>query len=205
MKLYQTIAISLIALTLTGNAFAGGKHDGDHANENSTATKASTNTCTPEHEAMGHCKMEQAEGEGNHADGEEGHGDHAHMESAVGKPAEASEATKTVEVSLLDEMKFEFAELPDIQDGDIVKFVVTNKGKLAHEFSIGDEKEQEAHRKMMQQMPDMKHADGNTVTVQPGESKELTWQFSGANQQVVFACNVPGHFEAGMHHEIDIK
>ncbi len=190
MKLYQTIAISLIALTLTGNAFA----DGDHAHENSASAGVSTNTCTPEHEAMGHCKMEQADGVGHHA----------HMESAVGKPAEASEATKTVEVSLLDEMKFEFAELSDIQDGDIVKFTITNKGKLAHEFSIGDEQEQEAHRKMMQQMPDMKHEDGNTVTVQPGESKELTWQFSGPNQ-VVFACNVPGYFEAGMHHEVEIK
>ena len=203
MKL-PTIAISLLSLALAGNAFAGGNHDGGHEHDNSPTSGANASTCTPEHEAMGHCKMEQTEGTDQHAHQEDAHGDHTHMGSAVGQPAEATDATKTVEVSLLDSMKFEFAGLPDIQNGDIVKFVVTNQGKLTHEFSIGNAEEQDAHRKMMQQMPDMQHADGNTVTVQPGESKELAWQFSGPGE-VVFACNIPGHFEAGMHHEITVQ
>ncbi|MBU0656981.1 MAG: copper-binding protein [Gammaproteobacteria bacterium] len=202
----------MITMALAGYAFAGGDHEGQHAHDTNAAstqgqaTQGSTaaSTCTPEHEKMGHCKMDEAEDTGRHAHQDDGHGNHQHMESAVGKPAEAADATKTIEVSLLDSMEFEFAEQPDIQGGDIVKFVVINNGKLAHEFSIGNESEQDAHRKMMQQMPDMQHADGNTVTVQPGESKELAWQFTGPNK-VMFACNVPGHFEAGMHHETEVQ
>lgn len=56
----------------------------------------------------------------------------------------------------------------------------------------------------MRQMPDMVHQDGNTVTVKPGETKVLTWEFNG-EIDVIFACNVPGHFEAGMFKAVDIK
>ena len=206
MKLYQPIAISIITMALAGYAFAGGDHSGSHANEGSTntvptqgqATQGSPNasTCTPEHEKMGHCKMEQGEAHQDES--------HAHTESAVGKPAEIAAATKTINVNLLDSMQLEFVEQPDIKDGDIVKFVVTNKGKLAHEFSLGSASEQEAHREMMKQMPGMVHTDGNTITVQPGETQELAWQFTGKNQ-VVFACNIPGHFEAGMRQEVEVK
>jgi uncharacterized cupredoxin-like copper-binding protein len=101
-------------------------------------------------------------------------------------------------------MKIEFEEQPDIKDGDIVKFVITNQGKIPHEFSLGSAAEQETHREMMKQMPGMVHTDGNTITVQPGETQELAWQFTGKNQ-VVFACNIPGHFEGGMHHEVEVK
>ncbi|MDH3219117.1 MAG: hypothetical protein OEO19_06245 [Gammaproteobacteria bacterium] len=52
---------------------------------------------------------------------------------------------------------------------------------------------------MMQKMPDMKHNDPNTVSLAPGESTSLTWKFMGKDT-VVFACNIPGHFEAGMKH-----
>ena len=50
----------------------------------------------------------------------------------------------------------------------------------------------------------MVHHDGNTVTVKPGETKELTWKFKG-NSDVVFACNIPGHFEAGMFHKESVE
>ncbi|MGB5121546.1 MAG: copper-binding protein, partial [Vibrio fluvialis] len=35
------------------------------------------------------------------------------------------------------------------------------------------------------------------VTVQPGKAKQLMWHFQGDNH-VEFACNIPGHAEAGM-------
>jgi hypothetical protein len=35
------------------------------------------------------------------------------------------------------------------------------------------------------------------VTVNPGQIKELTWKFTGG-ADVLFACNIPGHFPAGM-------
>jgi len=91
-----------------------------------------------------------------------------------------------------------------IKKGDIIKFVVMNKGKIPHEFGIGSIEEQTAHRKMMQSMPGMKHEDGATVSVEPGKSKDLIWHFMGDATTVQFACNVPGHFEAGMHSEVKL-
>lgn len=136
----------------------------------------------------------------------DGHGDgHAmegHKMSAVGMPAEKGAApNKTITVHLMDTMKFNFSNLAGIEEGDIVKFIVMNKGKITHEFGIGSVEEQTAHRKMMQSMPNMKHEDGSTVSVAPGQSKELVWQFLG-DATAQFACNVPGHFEAGMHAEV---
>ena len=49
----------------------------------------------------------------------------------------------------------------------------------------------------MRNMPEMIHQDPNAVTVEPGETRELVWRFDG-EQPVVFACNIPGHAEAGM-------
>lgn len=128
-----------------------------------------------------------------------------HMEeSAVGKSGKGMMVAKTYQVSLLDTMRFEFDNQPDLKDGDVVKFVVTNKGKIPHEFSIGSAAEQAAHREMMKSMPGMKHESDNTVTVAPGATVPLFWQFTG-KQPVLFACNVPGHFEAGMKQDAVIQ
>lgn len=132
-----------------------------------------------------------------------GHGG-GHTASGVGMPAKAERAAKTINVELLDTMRFKFSEEVKIKNGDIVKFVVTNKGRLPHEFSIGNKQEQDAHRQMMRNMPNMHHKDGNAVSLKPGETKELTWQFTGSDD-IVFACNIPGHYEAGMHSKAMIQ
>jgi len=126
------------------------------------------------------------------------HGDeHEHEMSPVGMPAAESKAMKVIKVTADDTMRYKFEPTPDLEDGDVVKFVVTNNGKLSHEFSIGDDKEQSEHRAMMRRMPNMVHKDGNTITVAPGATESLTWQFKSGTE-VVFACNIPGHYEAGM-------
>jgi len=134
-------------------------------------------------------------------------GDHAHGHdsegSRVGYPSDEVDEVKIIHVVTKDTMRYEFSPKPEVEEGDVVKFVVTNEGLVNHEFSIGNKSEQELHRKMMRKMPNMIHEDGNTVTVKPGETKVLTWKFSG-NGGVVFACNIPGHFEAGMYHNMTI-
>ena len=132
-----------------------------------------------------------------HEDEEEAHTHNSPTKSSIGQAAEPANATKTLNVELLDIMKFSFSPAIDIESGDIVRFVVVNTGQVRHEFSIGNVEEQKAHAQMMQNMPDMVHEDGNTITVEPGETKEITWHFMGEDT-VVFACNIPGHFEAGM-------
>ncbi|MBL4679836.1 MAG: nuclear transport factor 2 family protein [Pseudomonadales bacterium] len=127
---------------------------------------------------------------------EHGHGAEAEP-SSVGVPADAAMANRTIYVNAKDTMRFEFTESLNIQPGEIITFVITNQGMISHEFSIGDSAEQKEHSIMMQKMPNMVHEDGNTVTIAPGQTKEITWEFS-ENAEVVFACNIPGHFEAGM-------
>ncbi|WP_312933939.1 cupredoxin domain-containing protein [Pseudomonas sp.] len=54
-----------------------------------------------------------------------------------------------------------------------------------------------AHAGMAHGDADHGHGGGNTVLVQPGQRAELTWTFS-ASAPIEFACNVPGHYQAGM-------
>jgi Cu/Ag efflux protein CusF len=49
----------------------------------------------------------------------------------------------------------------------------------------------------MRKFPEMEHADPNQVSVGPGKTGELVWQFAKEGT-FDFACLVPGHFEAGM-------
>lgn len=136
-------------------------------------------------------------------------GKHSHQhksqshESSVGKPALELKATRNVKVITSDNMKFSFPENFSLKNGEIVTFIVTNDGKIPHEFSIGDEKEQKAHRLMMSKNPTMVHSDGNTIKILPKETKRLTWQFKG-NGTVVFSCNIPGHYESGMFRKVKL-
>lgn len=152
---------------------------------------------------------------GTHGDGHHGHSaatghahgtmhkdDHGHAQggiaaSAVGAQGNPSQVTRIINVELLDSMRFAFSPKMQLKRGDVVRFVVRNTGAIRHEFSIGSAAEQEAHRAMMRKMPGMVHEDANSVTVEPGQTRELVWAFTGDNQ-VVFACNIPGHSEAGM-------
>ncbi|EKO3968297.1 copper-binding protein [Vibrio fluvialis] len=118
--------------------------------------------------------------------------------SDVGMSATGSKPTKVVHVLLSDDMKITFKKEVDIQPNDVVQFVIMNTGKIDHEFSIGSATEQLTHREMMRSMNGQHmHDSGSTVTVQPGKAKQLMWHFQGDNH-VEFACNIPGHAEAGM-------
>lgn len=131
---------------------------------------------------------------------------HAHgmTVSVTGEPGKASDVTKTIRLTTVDAMRFNFKDHPEITPGDVVRFIVTNEGRINHEFSIGNAEEQKAHQAMMRKMPDMVHEDGNSITIKPGETRELIWKFNG-EPNVVFACNIPGHAEAGMVHSLLVK
>ena len=121
-----------------------------------------------------------------------------------GEPGKAAEATRTVEVAADDRggMKYSM-DLRSIQQGETIRFVVTNKGEGPHEFTIGDTASQRAHARLMAKNPEMHHeGDPSVVVLQPGETKELVWKFSKPVQSdVVFACQMPGHYDAGMVHK----
>jgi uncharacterized cupredoxin-like copper-binding protein len=114
----------------------------------------------------------------------------------LGKPGDPLKVTRSVEVEMNDTMRFR----PDsiqVKRGETIRFVVRNAGKVKHEMVLGTIKELKEHAELMRKFPEMEHADPNQVSVDPGMTGELVWQFT-RDGSFDFACLVPGHFEAGM-------
>lgn len=131
------------------------------------------------------------------------HGDEKHGDSnGIGKPGKETKVSRTIEINTYDTMKFNPDKI-EVKKGETIKFVVINKDKLTHEFMLGELKELKEHAEMMRQMPNMKHAEKNAVTVEPGETKSLLWEFTNEGK-VDFACLLPGHSEAGMVGTINV-
>lgn len=127
---------------------------------------------------------------GNHAGG------HAHAEDAVGKPGKAANVNRTIQIDMSDAMRFAPADI-SVKQGETVRLVVKNSGTIKHELVLGTEKELKEHNEVMKKNPEMEHADDNMVTVAPGKTGEVIWQFTKAGK-INFACLQPGHYDAGM-------
>lgn len=125
---------------------------------------------------------------GNHAGG--------HDDAAIGKPGVSSKITRTVNVDMRDDMKFH-ANIFDVKQGETIRFVAKNSGKVKHEMVLGTAKDLKDHYEVMKKNPEMEHADANMVTVAPGKTGEIIWQFTKSGK-VDFACLQPGHYDAGM-------
>lgn len=124
-------------------------------------------------------------------------------EAAYGKPGDPAKVTRTVEVEMSDSMRYKPASI-DVKRGETIKFVVSNTGKLKHEFVLGQIKSLKKHAELMRKFPDMEHAEPNQLEVDPGQTGELVWQFTKPGK-FDFACLIPGHFEAGMKGKVAVK
>lgn len=127
---------------------------------------------------------------GNHKGG------HGNGDDAIGKPGVASKATRTVNIDMTDDMKFH-SSIIDVKQGETIKFVAKNSGQIKHEMVLGTEKDLKNHYEVMKKNPEMEHEDANMITVAPGKTGEIVWQFTKSGK-VDFACLQPGHFDAGM-------
>lgn len=140
-----------------------------------------------------------------------------------GQPAAAVKATRVVEV-VMGDMSFN-PKVLEIKAGETVRFVLINKGQLLHEFNLGNAAMHAEHQQEMLKMQQsgmltptamktmdhaamghgsmagmdhgMQHDDPNSVLVEPGKQADLAWTFSKSGS-LEFACNVPGHYQAGM-------
>jgi uncharacterized cupredoxin-like copper-binding protein len=126
-----------------------------------------------------------------------------HPEKPYGKPGDRAKASRTVEIAMSDEMRFTPASIT-ARKGETIRFVVNNPGKLKHEMVLGSIRELKKHAALMLKYPEMEHADPNQISVDPGKTGELIWQFTHAGT-VDFACLQPGHFEAGRRGKITVK
>lgn len=134
---------------------------------------------------------------GNHAGGHRhGHGHGAAEDSAIGVPGKADKVTRTVEVDMTDNMRFNPASIR-VKQGETIRFKVKNSGQLKHEFVLGTDKELKEHYQVMLKHPEMEHEEPNMITLAAGKTGEVVWHFTKAGK-VDFACLQPGHYDAGM-------
>ncbi|WP_420809760.1 cupredoxin domain-containing protein [Herbaspirillum robiniae] len=134
--------------------------------------------------------------------GAHSHGADAADASAIGRPGKAGQAARTVRVDMSDGMRFSPASV-QVRQGETIRFVVTNSGKLRHELVLGSADELKAHYAAMLKNPDMEHADANQITLDGGKRGELLWQFDQAGT-VQFGCLQPGHYDAGMKGSVTV-
>ena len=117
-------------------------------------------------------------------------------ETPFGRAADPKKAKRTIRVDMSDQMRFTPAELT-VRQGDVIRFVVTNKGKTMHEMVLGTMDELKQHAEMMRKHPGMEHDEPHMAHVSPGKTGEMGWQFTKAGE-FYYGCLIPGHFEAGM-------
>ena len=136
----------------------------------------------------------------------------------IGMKGNSSEVSRTINVKMYDNY-FEPKSIK-VKSGETIKFVVENKGELVHEYNIATKKMHLKHQPemmMMMQMGillptklDMKkmkeasktnhamsHSHSNSLLLEPNKKGEIIWKFS-TNEELEVACNVPGHYQAGM-------
>jgi uncharacterized cupredoxin-like copper-binding protein len=123
-------------------------------------------------------------------------------QTTYGIAGEPSKVTRTIKLSMGDNMRFSQDKI-SVKQGETIKFVVTNQGKILHEMVIGTLKELRDHAEMMRKMPDMQHNDPNMARVKPGTAGEIVWTFNKSGQ-FDFACLQPGHSEAGMLGKLNV-
>ena len=114
-----------------------------------------------------------------------------------------------------------------IKAGETIKFEVENVGELVHEFNIANKMMHMKHQPEMEKMFDneilfsdyidkekmkkmakmdksMGHSHSNSVLLEPKQKGDIIWKFDNA-VDVEVACNIPGHYQAGMIAEVNIK
>lgn len=129
---------------------------------------------------------------------------HRHEASpSFGEPGNAAQATRAIDVTMGDNMRFS-PERIQVAAGETIRFVVKNEGKLPHEMVLGNMQSLLEHAQEMRSMSNMPHAEPNMLGLQGGEKGELIWRFNQTGM-VDFACLIPGHYEAGMVGKINVS
>lgn len=123
-------------------------------------------------------------------------------EHAFGIQGDPTKVDRTITVDMTDRMKFGPADII-VQQGQTIRFVIKNKGKMLHEMVLGTMEELKEHGDMMKKFPGMEHDEPYMTHVRPGKKGQMVWQFTQAGE-FYYACLIPGHFEAGMVGKIKV-
>ena len=136
----------------------------------------------------------------------------------IGSKGNLSEVTRIIKVIMYDNY-YEPSSF-QIKAGETIKFEVKNAGKLVHEFNIANKMMHMKHQLEMEMMvaneilfadfidydqmkkmakidKSMGHSHNNSVLLEPNQKADIIWKFDNAIN-IEIACNVPGHYQAGM-------
>ena len=123
-------------------------------------------------------------------------------QQAWGIAGEAKDVKRTIQIAMSDDMRFNPSTIA-VKEGETVRFVVQNKGKVLHEMVIGTRQALDEHAALMQKFPTMEHDEPHMAHVAAGKKGDLVWKFNRAGD-FDFACLIPGHYQAGMIGKIKV-
>jgi len=143
----------------------------------------------------------------------------------IGSKGNENEVSRVIKVIMYD--NYYEPNSFQVKAGETIKFEVTNAGELVHEFNIANKMMHMKHQPEMQKMVEneillsysidkdkmkkmakidksMAHSHSNSVLLEPKQKGEIIWRFDNA-VNIEIACNVPGHYQAGMIAPVNIK
>ena len=143
----------------------------------------------------------------------------------IGSKGDETDVTRVIKVVMYD--NYYEPNSFRIKKGETVKFEVENAGMLVHEFNIANKMmhmkhqpemikmaengillafsiDKEKMKKMAKMDKSMGHSHNNSVLLEPKQKGNIIWKFDNA-VNIEVACNVPGHYQAGMIAEVSIK
>jgi len=143
----------------------------------------------------------------------------------IGSKGNVADVTRVIKVIMYDNY-YEPSSF-QIKEGETIKFEVENAGMLVHEFNIANKMmhmkhqpemikmaengillafsiDKEKMKKMAKMDKSMGHSHSNSVLLEPKQKGDIIWKFDNA-VNIEVACNVPGHYQAGMIAKVDIK
>jgi uncharacterized cupredoxin-like copper-binding protein len=119
-----------------------------------------------------------------------------------GVAGDPTKVHRTIKLVMSDDMRFTPTRIK-VKEGETVKLLIKNKGKVMHEVVIGTATSLQQHAAMMRKFPTMAHEAPYMAHVKPGGIQEIVWTFNRPGH-FDFACLLPGHFEAGMVGKIEV-
>ncbi len=143
----------------------------------------------------------------------------------IGSKGNANDVSRVIKVIMYD--NYYEPSLFQINAGETIKFEVENAGELVHEFNIANKMMHMKHQPEMEKMVEneilfadtidkdkmkkmakmdksMGHSHSNSVLLEPKQTGDIIWKFDNA-VNIEVACNVPGHYQAGMIARVNIK
>lgn len=103
---------------------------------------------------------------------------------------------KTITFNMTDNMRFTPDKL-EVKQGETLKLIMKNNGKVMHEFVLGTKKVLDEHAALMVKFPTMEHDEPYMAHISPGKTGQIIWHFNQAGS-FDYACLIAGHYQAGM-------